>query len=798
MESRKSPHVADGEPSRPKKQAVPDDRASPRHPNGTASQIILGFPCNQNIGQFCELNHGVAFPLMAKSDLNGDSTNKVYKWLKNQKAGILSLTRMKWNFEKFLIDREGKVVHRWASTLSLSLSPRHQRRRYHGRRSQRRLYFCKGRARGQQTAADGVLVIAGTPPRLRVSATAVGRAGVQLEGGHEDSTEARVANAIATRRARSRELRDGRDDIGDDEAKSEPLIPATTKFILTTNGTLLPPASESFEAQLNTHAYGRYFDRPEVQEAYKAQQLIQTPEFIELPQDANEALDTSDAAYEKRHRKYESFEKRQRLREKEKLKHEHYKLKERIDQLRAMDSSAFLALPSSDFLPARHATPGPSGQQQVSEVGEDVDASNLHGAAAYHEGERRRKAMLESALQLEQRYRTLLPPDRRWMEKKLSEKPNSHAASAEVVEEEEEAMEEELDEEGEEEVEAIQIDDLTCLQKLKEIGTNPSSPKALRDLLMRWVGSRSLQISAPLTRTPDRRLGEALSSLTPASVPPWPPIWTLDELYLLPKGRIKYYNKLYNRVLDKLDKLLATLDSRMELRVGDDAPTPEAPAPIETEDEVVIDMFISFERAHQFTSPPPMPGYPGDLPPPRPGFLPRSDSSSSLPNMSSGSLHAPQHRPLLPSAQMSMRSVSTAGSFSIEGPSPPGSPAEETQPTGTVSSVISAQMKCKVFLKREHAQWKSLGSARLRLYREDPTNVKQLVVDADNKDKTVLILTIVLTDGVERVGKTGIAIELSDKGVRTGIVYMLQLRNEKSADGLFNELSLVRIAPRMA
>ena len=179
---------------------------------------------------------------------------------------------------------------------------------------------------------------------------------------------------------------------------------------------------------------------------------VVVPASLHLP--IQEALDTSDAAYEKRHRKYESFEKRQRLREKEKLKHEHYKLKERIDQLRAMDSSAFLALPSSDFLPARHATPGPSGQQQVSEASEDVDASNLHGAAAYHEGERRRKAMLETALQLEQRYRTLLPPDRRWMEKKLSEKPNSHAASAEVVEEEEEAMEEELDEEGEEEVEA--------------------------------------------------------------------------------------------------------------------------------------------------------------------------------------------------------------------------------------------------------------------------------------------------------------------------------------------------------
>ena len=97
-------------------------------------------------------------------------------------------------------------------------------------------------------------------------------------------------------------------------------------------------------------------------------------------------------------------------------------------------------------------------------------------------------------------------------------------------------------------------------------------------------------------------------------------------------------------------------------------------------------------------------------------------------------------------------------------------------------------MKCKVFLKQQHAQWKSLGSAKLKLYRESPTNVKQLVVEADNKDKTILISTIVLTDGVERVGKTGVAIELSDKAVRTGVVYMLQLRNEKSAQGLFDSL----------
>ncbi|CAL1716646.1 unnamed protein product [Somion occarium] len=88
--------------------------------------VILGFPCNQFGGQepgtdddiatFCEKNHGVSFPLMKKSDVNGDNTNEVYKWLKNEKAGLLGMTRIKWNFEKFLIDREGKVVHRWAST----------------------------------------------------------------------------------------------------------------------------------------------------------------------------------------------------------------------------------------------------------------------------------------------------------------------------------------------------------------------------------------------------------------------------------------------------------------------------------------------------------------------------------------------------------------------------------------------------------------------------------------------------------------------------------------------------------
>ncbi len=156
-----------------------------------------------------------------------------------------------------------------------------------------------------------------------------------------------------------------------------------------------------------------------------------------------------------------------------------------------------------------------------------------------------------------------------------------------------------------------------------------------------------------------------------------------------------------------------------------------------------------------------------------------------------GGLAAPQPRPLLPSANNSRIASGIAmDQPSFAEPSPPNSPSEEARelPTGPVTSSVSAQMKCKVFLKQQHAQWKSLGAAKLKLYVESPTNIKQLVVEAENKDHSVLISTIVLTDGVERVGKTGVAIELSDKGARTGIVYMIQLRNEKSAGGLFDSL----------
>jgi hypothetical protein len=108
-----------------------------------------------------------------------------------------------------------------------------------------------------------------------------------------------------------------------------------------------------------------------------------------------------------------------------------------------------------------------------------------------------------------------------------------------------------------------------------------------------------------------------------------------------------------------------------------------------------------------------------------------------------------------------------------------GRPGEEEDispppsPKGPTSSQVAAQMRCKVFLQQNHAQWKSLGTAKLKLFVLQPNNEKQLVVEGD---KSILISSIVLTDGVERVGKTGVAIELSDNGTRTGIVYMLQVR----------------------
>lgn len=91
--------------------------------------VILGFPCDQfnnqefdNIEettQFCQVNYGVTFPIFAKIDVNGDSADPLFKYLKEQKRGLLT-RKIEWNFAKFLIDAEGKVVKRYASTTAPS------------------------------------------------------------------------------------------------------------------------------------------------------------------------------------------------------------------------------------------------------------------------------------------------------------------------------------------------------------------------------------------------------------------------------------------------------------------------------------------------------------------------------------------------------------------------------------------------------------------------------------------------------------------------------------------------------
>ncbi|WFD34504.1 glutathione peroxidase [Malassezia cuniculi] len=88
--------------------------------------IILGFPSNQfahqdpeddeSIGSFCVKNYGVSFPIMAKSDVNGKNANEVFKFLKHERPGFFGTEGIKWNFTKFLVDREGKVVERFSPT----------------------------------------------------------------------------------------------------------------------------------------------------------------------------------------------------------------------------------------------------------------------------------------------------------------------------------------------------------------------------------------------------------------------------------------------------------------------------------------------------------------------------------------------------------------------------------------------------------------------------------------------------------------------------------------------------------
>jgi len=90
--------------------------------------VVLGFPCNQfgaqepgseaEIGAFCQANYGVTFPMFSKIDVNGTNAHPLYNYLKGEKAGILGTKNIKWNFTKFLVNRDGQVVNRFAPKLN--------------------------------------------------------------------------------------------------------------------------------------------------------------------------------------------------------------------------------------------------------------------------------------------------------------------------------------------------------------------------------------------------------------------------------------------------------------------------------------------------------------------------------------------------------------------------------------------------------------------------------------------------------------------------------------------------------
>jgi glutathione peroxidase len=91
---------------------------------GPRGLAVIGFPCNQfgsqdpgsndEIAQFCQLNYGVSFPMMAKVDVNGPAADPLFDWLRSEAPGILGSKAIKWNFTKFLVGKDGRVVRRYA------------------------------------------------------------------------------------------------------------------------------------------------------------------------------------------------------------------------------------------------------------------------------------------------------------------------------------------------------------------------------------------------------------------------------------------------------------------------------------------------------------------------------------------------------------------------------------------------------------------------------------------------------------------------------------------------------------
>ena len=93
---------------------------------GSRGLVVLGFPCNQfgaqdpgsnaEIAEFCQLNYGVTFPMLAKVDVNGAHADPLYQWLAAEAPGLLGSKAIKWNFTKFLVAKDGAVLRRYAPT----------------------------------------------------------------------------------------------------------------------------------------------------------------------------------------------------------------------------------------------------------------------------------------------------------------------------------------------------------------------------------------------------------------------------------------------------------------------------------------------------------------------------------------------------------------------------------------------------------------------------------------------------------------------------------------------------------
>jgi glutathione peroxidase len=93
---------------------------------GAAGLVVLGFPCNQfgeqdsgsndEIADFCQVNYGVTFSMMAKVDVNGADATPLFKWLCSEAPGLLGSKSIKWNFTKFLVGKDGAVIRRYAPT----------------------------------------------------------------------------------------------------------------------------------------------------------------------------------------------------------------------------------------------------------------------------------------------------------------------------------------------------------------------------------------------------------------------------------------------------------------------------------------------------------------------------------------------------------------------------------------------------------------------------------------------------------------------------------------------------------